>query len=167
MPGRLLLLLRHADTEVGEPGLADAERRLTSIGRNQAAWIGRFLVSSQLVPDIALCSDARRARETLAGLAQVLPSRVESSIDRALYEADAYEMLEHVRLHGGRARRLLVVGHNPSIHDLAATLAKGDARLRAGFAPAALAVFRATSPDWEAFGPGTAELVRFTTPERP
>ncbi|HZI98950.1 MAG TPA: histidine phosphatase family protein, partial [Actinomycetales bacterium] len=60
---RRLLLIRHAKAAPDDDG-GDHGRGLTARGRRDAAAIGRWLADNDLVPDLVLCSDARRARET-------------------------------------------------------------------------------------------------------
>ena len=64
-----VLLLRHASAGEGAP---DAERPLSERGREEAARIAERLASLLPPPEVALCSTARRARETFEALRAVL-----------------------------------------------------------------------------------------------
>ena len=83
MPNRQLLLLRHAKAVIGEAGMEDFDRPLAERGRKAAGVMGRYLAEHDLVPDLALCSPARRTRETWEIAARELPgSDVRDSVAR-------------------------------------------------------------------------------------
>jgi phosphohistidine phosphatase len=124
---------------------------------------------SGFVPDLVLCSTARRARETwecAAGTIGPLPTR--PAFTDSLYSCDAAGYLAIVRKTAGDTPSLLVVGHNPMIEDVAvACAAEGDgaelAALASGFPTSALAVIQFSRPLAEA-APGTGSLTTFLTP---
>lgn len=109
-----LILLRHTKSDWTDPRLADRDRPLNDRGRSAAVKMGAWLKSRGHVPDVVLCSDARRTRETLEGLS--LPeAKVEYRAD--LYLADAETILALARQQ--TADCVLVVGHNPGIGEAA------------------------------------------------
>ncbi len=65
---RRLLLLRHAKSSWSDPTARDHERPLNDRGRRAAPLVGDYLRREDLVPDLVLCSSARRTCETLARL---------------------------------------------------------------------------------------------------
>ncbi|MFN8902947.1 MAG: SixA phosphatase family protein, partial [Lysobacteraceae bacterium] len=69
---RELILLRHAHAEPAAPGQADADRALSLRGQAEAEAAARWLKSEGLLPARVLCSPARRTRETLARVLEVL-----------------------------------------------------------------------------------------------
>jgi phosphohistidine phosphatase len=159
---RRIDLLRHAKSSWDEPGLADHDRPLTPRGRRAATRIGRHLREAGVEPELILCSTARRARDTLALLELASPVSVEGE----LYGASGATLLERLRETSDELHSLLLVGHNPGIHDLAVLLA-GDgplqAELGAGFPTAALATLTFNA-GWRALRPGACELVAFVKP---
>jgi phosphohistidine phosphatase len=118
---RTLVILRHAKADRAE-GLADAERPLTDRGHADAAAAGAWLVQSGLLPDLVLCSPARRTRETWHGVALGLPAAPEVRYEPALYAASARTLLAAVRTSAPEAATVLLIGHNPGLSDLSATL---------------------------------------------
>ncbi len=159
---KTLLLLRHAKAGAGAP---DRERRLTERGRRQAAAAGRYLAREGLRPELALCSDAARARETLEGLelAADVPVRIEPDI----YDGGEGDLLALFRRAPPEVASLLAVGHNPTISEVGSLLAaEGDAalcnRLALGMPTAGLAVLKFPIPDWAALAPGA--LTRLLAP---
>jgi phosphohistidine phosphatase len=161
-----LLLLRHAKSSWADPGLRDHDRPLNDRGRNAAQSMGEHLRARGWLPDVVLCSSARRTCETAALLA--LPSSVELAVEDDLYLADPDTVLHRIRAVDDRAATVLVIGHNPTMHEVALDLvADGDKhalrRLGEKYPTGALAVFDVDGV-WPALAPATAHLVAFTTP---
>lgn len=109
-----IILLRHAKSDWSTPEQDDHERPLNARGRAGAARMGEWLRSRGYVPDLVLCSDAARTRETLDGL-DLPEARVEFRAD--LYQANADAILRTVE--EAEAECVLLVGHNPGIAEAA------------------------------------------------
>ena len=92
---RRLLLLRHAKSAWPED-VPDFDRPLAPRGRKAAKRIGAYLTDKQLVPDLALISPARRARETWDRVRPHL-GRIGERSEARLYEAAAGGLLAIVR----------------------------------------------------------------------
>jgi phosphohistidine phosphatase len=143
-----LILLRHGKTESVAATGGDFERGLTERGLRDAALIGRVLAEAGLAPDLALVSAARRARETWEEAAPSFP-HARSQIARLLYLASTEQLAETVEGVAETVGSLMIVGHNPGLHEFALSLLAqepGAVRaanpLLAGFPTAAAAVFR-------------------------
>jgi len=140
-----LYLLRHAKAGWALPGMRDFDRPLDASGRADAEIMGTAMRARGYVPDLTLCSNARRAKETLEGLAGQTDTGKVLFLD-TLYSEDAAGYLRLIREHGGPGS-LLVIGHNPMTEDLAmAVSGDGDETARAllnhGFPTSGLAVVR-------------------------
>ena len=113
-----LMLLRHAKTEKAAPGQSDRERVLTDRGRKDAPKIGAYLIRHGLMPDRVVVSSARRTRETWERLALAFPAPFPPvGYDDRLYDASAKQILSVAA--EGFDPTLMLIGHNPGIHDLA------------------------------------------------
>ncbi len=160
---KTLLLLRHAKAGLGAP---DRDRGLTGRGQRQSAATGRYLAAEDLLPDLVLCSDARRTRETLNGLALGGSPTVRFTPD--LYDGDVPGLLALVRSVGPVAvSRILVIGHNPTISEAGRFLAReGKAaalsRLGLGMPTSGLAVLKFDAVEWSGIAAGT--LTRLLRP---
>jgi phosphohistidine phosphatase len=120
---RVLLLLRHAKAarEASEGG--DEARPLNERGRSAATAMGRWLAGeTKFHPDLVLASSAHRTRETWDAVAAELPARISVRFQRSLYLAPHDAMLAVIRGAPPDAARLMIVGHNPGIHELARQL---------------------------------------------
>ena len=171
---RRLMLLRHAKTESDAPSGRDRDRQLDKRGRADAAEIGGWIGRHLPFPDSVLVSPAIRAHQTwqiaweaMKGLApqpqiELLPE---------LYGADPSQLLQTVREASvADPQRLMLVGHNPGMHELALALAdRGDTAGRKALAhnlpTSGLAVFDFAVDDWADVAFRRGRLVLFVTPK--
>jgi phosphohistidine phosphatase len=165
---RRLMLLRHAKTERAELGAPDRDRKLTKRGRTDAPAIGAYMARHRLVPDLALVSTARRAYETWALVAQAFAKQPRTVNDERLYNASLDSLIAIVG-ETRKAHALLVVGHNPSLYELAMKLiASGDGAARDRMAEklptAGLLIIDFAFDDWSLLHPQAGRLERFVTP---
>lgn len=84
--------------------------------------MAEFMVAAGLVPELILCSGARRAVQTLQLLAPLLgdaPALVEPD----LYLASADAIIQRIRAVPADFGSVLVIGHNPGIEEAAIRIA--------------------------------------------
>ena len=142
-----LILMRHAKAERGSPSGRDKDRSLAARGREDASRVGKALATRGLKPDRALVSGAVRTRQTWDVVHDSLGD-VEVSILDDLYEADPDVLRSHVEAEAELAGCLILIGHNPGVHQLAVELLiEGAAapsvldRLSSGFPTGMAAIF--------------------------
>jgi phosphohistidine phosphatase len=179
------MLLRHAKAEKSSPSGRDRDRPLNARGQDDALLIGAYMARHGLLPDRALISSAARTSETwtllskaLALSATLVPpdapaaaatvTAATSHVDR-LYNAGGETIVDVIRTDGDRAGTLLVIGHNPGLHETAqALIAAGPVeareRLNEGLPTTGLAVIDVPGDDWGALHPQGGRLERFITP---
>ncbi|SCE86577.1 SixA phosphatase family protein [Micromonospora mirobrigensis] len=162
---RTLVLLRHAKAE--QPGARpDADRKLSARGHADAAAAGAWLARHGLLPDVVLCSAARRTRQTWHDVALGMTGSPPEGgpaghAPTVRYEADAYEarpedLLELIRSVDPAAGTVLLVAHNPGISLLSAGLDPERADPD-GLRTTDLVVHAPTSP-WPDLSPGGAPI---------
>jgi phosphohistidine phosphatase len=165
---KTLLLLRHAKSSRDDPELADFDRPLADRGRRDAPRMGRWMRQAGQSPELVLCSDARRARETWAALSETLGSPAPVLFERGLYMARAKAILHRLQRLAGTVGSVLVIGHNPGLEEAALDLADGAgdsyARLRRKFPTCALARLEFAAETWDRLQPGSGRLTVFKTP---
>jgi phosphohistidine phosphatase len=123
-----LILMRHGEAERPQPGLEDFDRALDDEGRAESRRMGKALAEAGLTPDLALVSAARRTLETWAGAASAFTGDVAIEQRRGLYAASAVTIAATVAEAADRAEVIMVVGHNPGIHQYAVHLAQQAGR---------------------------------------
>lgn len=164
-----LILMRHAKTEAWTEGLDDHGRALTASGHRDAERIGLALAAMGWSPEIALISTARRTRETWAHLAGIFPG-CKFAYEDGLYLAGERGIAEVIGENDG-AGTVMILGHNPGMHDLAVSIMRdsGSAdhqaaiRLAAKMPTGACAVYE--SEEDGAFLPAHFRLQAFLRPK--
>jgi phosphohistidine phosphatase len=144
---RRLILFRHGKAEARAAGGDDIDRPLARRGCDDAAIIGRVLAREGLAPDLGLVSFALRARQTWDCAHAAFPHAREQVLS-GLYNADAETIMAQIEATEDTGSTVMVVGHNPGLHELAVNLlveAGGPpseiARLAAKFPTASAAAF--------------------------
>lgn len=135
---RRLILMRHATAgpSLGE----DLARPLTAQGAREAAAAGRALAARGLSPDLVLVSPARRTQETWEAMADLFPNARMQTQPR-LYDASA-DVLMDAAEDETEAGTVMLIAHNPGLHQLAYNLSTRAARpAPRDFPPATSAVF--------------------------
>lgn len=163
-----LYLLRHAKSSWELAGRLDYERGLTERGLNDCELIAELILERGIAPDFIYCSGARRARDTLQAVAHALPRDAKVEFEDAIYQASTKDLLDVLRGAPKKRESVLLVGHNPSIHDLSVEIARESedlVRVAAKFPTAALAAFTYDG-DWSDLATDTVELTQFTTPKQ-
>jgi phosphohistidine phosphatase len=86
-----------------------------------------------------------------------------------LYAASEQELLERLQALPESVRSVMLVGHNPGLHNLALALASRGAdlpQLEEKFPTGALATLVLRSESWAAVGYGEGELVDYVVPRQ-
>ena len=162
----MLHLLRHAKSSWKEE-VDDHERCLNRRGREAARRVGQTLPAALGSLDLVLCSSARRTRETMELVVAEFAVRPPIVIEDELYEASKDRLVNRLRRLEEEIGSILLIGHNPGLHELAMaiadTKATGFRALSSGkFPTAARASFRIREP-WPAFGRSSYEIADYVT----
>lgn len=126
-----LVLFRHGKAVRPHEARDDFSRGLTARGKQEAAAQARILRQAGFVPDQVLVSTALRAAETWDAIQANFPG-VPVRLDRELYLASPTVYLKASR--AAKAARVMMIAHDPGLHDLARSLLKGDPHKSAGHA---------------------------------
>lgn len=162
-----LYLLRHAKSSWDDPTLADHERPLAPRGRRDTKRIAKHLQRVRIEPELVLCSSATRTRETLDLLRSALATST-IALEEELYGASSDELLARIHIVPDSVASVMLIGHNPGLHELAVILAStGDELegLEAKFPTAALATL-ALATTWSRLAPGDATLEAYVVPKQ-
>ncbi|HVZ08091.1 SixA phosphatase family protein [Rhodopila sp.] len=171
---RQLLLLRHAKSSWDDKSCPDRDRPLNNRGRRNVARMAREMHALGLEPDVILVSPARRTMETMEALEPWADSPLIEPTE-SLYLADVPDLLGALHGVAETVRSVLLIGHNPGLHDLAISLAgltdrplpasvsKAGRALVEAFPTCSLAEFTIAGSWWE-LREGGGKLVRYLTP---
>jgi phosphohistidine phosphatase len=163
------MLLRHAKSDWSRAGQRDHDRPLAVRGRSAAPQVGTYMARHELIPDQVLCSPAVRTRQTWDLILAALSKPPPVTYEPRLYEADPDDVIEVIRATARDIHALLVIGHNPSLHETANLLvASGDLdareRLKEKLPTAGLAVIDFAFDSWNKVHPDCGRLDRFVVP---
>ena len=163
---RILSLLRHAKSVWDAPVARDFDRPLNARGRKAARAMGREMKRLRLDFDHVLASPAARVTETIEGLEEEY-GPLAAEYDERFYLASAETLLEIVRAAGDSQRRLLLLGHNPGMEQLALLLGRSGEmreRIAAKYPTGALAEISFDLASWRDVTAGAGRLERFLRP---
>jgi phosphohistidine phosphatase len=165
-PNRVLYLLRHAKSSWDDPGIEDHERPLAPRGRRAAGVLAGHVRSAGIVPELVLCSSARRTRETL----EVVDPPGEWQIESGLYAASPGTVLARLQSVPDGVRSAMVIGHNPTMQvlvlRLAAAASEADLEeVQRKFPTGALATLTFEGA-WSELAPGRARLAAYVRPRQ-
>ncbi len=167
---KTILLLRHAKSASGAPGLPDHDRPLNRRGERAAELIAEHLLAKAPRPDLILCSTATRTRQTLAPLiGRLAPPAPPIALENGLYLASEEALLNRLRDLPAEVGTVLMIGHNDGMWQVAEALAgHGKAALLAAlhdkFPTGALATLQARIESWSALTADAATLADFAVP---
>ncbi len=167
---RHLILLRHAKTERDSASGEDYDRRLDERGQLDSALTGAWLSSQPVTPELALVSAAVRARETWDIIAPHLPG-CRAEFQDALYLSNPLQIFKAIRRAPDSITTLLVLGHNPGLHELAWNLigeapAAEHTALAQNLPTCGAVVFDCPVSAWSNLGLQTNTLREFMTPKQ-
>ena len=157
---RELILLRHAHAETAGAAQEDLDRPLSRQGVAEAEAAGRWLKEHGYLPDRVLVSPARRTRETLEEVLRQL-GYVEQRQDQRIYDATPGTLMQ-VADELRDVARVMLVGHNPGLEQMAALLSSGQSGEFRGMPAGAIAVLHL--PADAILEPGVAKLAAFWWP---
>jgi phosphohistidine phosphatase len=164
-PQRTLILMRHAKSDYPN-GVVDHDRPLAARGIREAGLAGDWLRTHVPSIDLVLCSSATRTRQTLERTGVSAPV----TYSERLYGASAGTMIDEINQVGDDVATLLVVGHEPTMSNVALGLADPDRsdsgaaeRIAIKYPTSAIAVLRVPA-GWAGLQLSGAELTDFHIP---
>ena len=165
---KTLYVLRHAKSDWGDSALRDFDRPLNGRGWSAAKAMGAEMRERGISPDLVLVSPSARTIETLARVEEGFGEKFEAVEERSIYLAETETLVELVRGAPADTDRLMIVGHNPGMHELVLVLAEGPRDLRDEaankFPTGALAEISFDVREWAAVAPGTGRIRTFLKP---
>lgn len=165
---RTLGLLRHGKSSWDDPDLRDFDRPLKRRGRDASVMLGEELRRRKLRFDRVLASPAARVVETIEYFEKGLGEPLKPKFRDDVYAASSQGLLGIVQATPDSVDRLLLVGHNPGLQDLACDLASAEDPLAATVAEhyptAAFALIELPVASWAQVEPNSGRIAGFLRP---
>lgn len=147
---RTLILMRHAKTEVQQPGQKDYDRALTEGGQNDAAQMGKRLRALGIYPEMIFHSSAVRTQQTADIVATTMdtkPAQIQAL--EQLYLCEAHT-LEHLVLDMPKhIHTAMIIAHNPGISTF--VYESNRMALSSAMPTAGIVVFSIDTADWQGY----------------
>jgi phosphohistidine phosphatase len=166
---RTVILLRHGKSSWSDSTLTDIDRPLAPRGERASRELAKYIRRKKIKPALVLCSSSLRTRQTLEAIEASLGKRCAVEIVPQLYGASEQELLERLQALPETVSSVMLIGHNPGLHNLALVLASQGPelpQLEEKFPTGALATLVVRSESWTALGAGDAELVDYVVPRQ-
>lgn len=119
-----LLIMRHAKSDWGDSSLSDFDRPLNKRGERSAPFMGKELIARNKVPELIISSPANRAKTTAELVAEASGYESDIQFERDFYFGYVDEIINIVSKLGEKYERIMIIGHNPTLESLVATLSK-------------------------------------------
>jgi phosphohistidine phosphatase len=113
-----LYLIRHAKSDWSDESKSDFDRGLNKRGQKAIFTMANALKEKQIMPDLILCSSAKRTKLTAKGLAEAIGYAGEIKYSDTLYMAEPEEVLTLNQDIDDRYDTVFIVGHNPETTEL-------------------------------------------------
>ena len=158
---KTLYVLRHAKSSWDDCSLSDFERPLNERGIKTAPLMGKEMKKNDFVPEIIICSTAKRAEQTAKLVKDSAEFDAEIMFEEAIYEASVTTLLHIVSEIDNEFDSALIVGHNPGFENLVRVLTgKVEAMPTAG-----LAVINLEIESWNEINTESGNLREFIRPK--
>lgn len=164
-----LILLRHAEAETTLPSDQDLHRSLTSKGIDQAFDVGLFLKEAKKIPDFILTSNAIRTLQTMEQVTKALGMDIKFEKNPMLFRCSVDDLIEQIRGFSDAYQTVLIINHNPVIHELALELSRINlnlsnrddfSKIENNYPPATVASIDCDIKSWDDFDQVFCTLLR-------
>jgi len=157
-----LYLIRHAKSDWSDGSQSDFERGLNKRGEKAILVMAKALKEKKIMPDLILCSSAKRTKLTAKGLAKKIGYNGKIKYIDALYMAEPETIQELIKDINNTVNTLFIVGHNPETTELSNMLINDyiDNVPTLGIVALKLPI-----DDWKAFKFGKGEMQFFIYPK--
>jgi phosphohistidine phosphatase len=113
-----LYLIRHAKSDWSDESKSDLERGLNKRGQKAILTMADALKKVDVMPDLILCSPAKRAKLTAKGLAKEIKYKGKIQYKEALYMAEPIEVIRIIKEIQDKYDNVFIIGHNPETTEL-------------------------------------------------
>lgn len=169
-----LFILRHAKSSWSDPFLDDFERPLNKRGKRACVDMWQWFIKQNISPELVLCSPAKRAKDTWKRMKKEQMAFGKKKFEASLYLASPSELLDLIKKVPAKVSSLMLIGHNPGMHELILQLVNTNAlqpeqaqsfqQIVYKFPTTGFAHLQFNVSDWVDVAPLTGKLYRIMTP---
>ena len=111
-----IFFLRHAKSSWSDFSLKDFDRPLSTRGIQDAELMGNYFQTKKINLDVVISSPSKRTKETLDHFFSNSIPKIE--YDKSLYHAHLEDILGAIKVLFENVNTIMIVGHNPSMHEV-------------------------------------------------
>lgn len=111
-------LIRHAKSDWSDESKSDFERGLNKRGKKAILIMANALKEKKVMPDLILCSSAKRTKLTAKGLAKEMDYTGEIKYTDTLYMTEPETVMTLIHDIDDKYTTLFIIGHNPETTEL-------------------------------------------------
>ncbi|HJK86995.1 MAG TPA: histidine phosphatase family protein [Candidatus Megaira endosymbiont of Nemacystus decipiens] len=162
-----LLIMRHAEAE--NSSLVDFNRTLSPNGLEEAKKAAVFLQDHQI--DKIISSYVKRTMQTSNIIMQDIPA-IELEMVTEFYEGTIEEIFELLSQQSDLHKNILLVGHNPLIHQLVLSLTSKEDRYYSDVSDSTMETAQLIMIefpelfDWQNIKPGSGNIIEIFIPDK-
>lgn len=162
---KTLMLLRHAKASWSDGADSDFERTLKPKGWRQIEKMSEHLKKEMACPEKVFCSPSRRTRETLGPFLEMWGLSEEAVVfEDVLYLANEATLLERIQSLPDGLDRVLFLGHNPGLTDLANRLTSREVYMK-NLRPCGVVTLEFAVDSWQDVAPAEGRLALHLRPK--
>ena len=111
-----IFFLRHAKSSWSDFSLKDFDRPLSTRGIQDAELMGNYFKAKNIDLDVVISSPSKRTKETLEHFFPKSAPQID--YEKSLYHAHLDDVLSVVTISIEEMNNIMIVGHNPSMHEV-------------------------------------------------
>lgn len=159
-----ILIMRHAKSSWEYTNLRDFDRPLNKRGNRDAPRMGNYLKELDVVPDQIVSSTAKRAKNTIQLVSEVLDFNAGSILwDEDLYFKGGKAYIDAIRRMSEKSKTVMAIGHYPMVDEVVSFLS-GKQPVK-HFATATIACLETEAQHWSEIDAGCCTLLWMVKPK--
>ena len=164
-----IYILRHAKAgQTNKKILDDHERPLTHKGVLQCEEVGEYLGATKAKIDLVVSSTSERTKQTTELVLESFGKKIQTKLSSKIYLGSHVDILNEVAALDNKKNNVLLVGHNPGLHQFAISLISSGEKsfikaLNYNFPPSSLAVIEFDKDSWDEIKWRTGKIVDFVS----
>ncbi len=163
-------LIRHSKSDWETEFKSDHERPLSQRGKKNARFLRKYLEKIEFKTDLFLISDSKRTIDTFKIITKNRNLSLETTTTKDLYESDSEDILTTIRSLNWKFEDIALLGHNPSIEEIANKLIRGNEdssfseSMFLKFPTSGFLSIQIKAESWEEVGKLPGKIIRFWIP---
>ncbi|PQJ10881.1 phosphohistidine phosphatase [Flavipsychrobacter stenotrophus] len=162
---RTLVMIRHAKSSWANPLQSDFDRPLNERGKREAPEMAEKLKEAGIMPDLIICSTAKRTRQTAKRISEVLGYDLANiRWEEKLYHCIPSVFEELLYEVSDKVKTVFIIAHNPGITEFVNQLSPDFST--DNMPPCGMVATRFKAEEWNRFPLAERKVILFEYPEK-